>query len=432
MENLIKEFDKLVLSAQDARIPKWLKDLQMSGLSAFNKRGIPTVKDEEWKYTNLAPLKTNTFDLPTAYTIGKNTTFENYCDSDDLNMVFVNGQFSSDLSNCTKAPDGITVSTVSEAIADNPDQIRELLQKYSNTDEAPFIGLNQALAGDAGAYIRVAQSATHKGVIHIIHVTNGQNIIYAPRTLIVLAQSSEITVLETHIAFDDELTYFSNALTDVFLEENATVHYCKAQKESTDAFHIGHTRIWQEANSNFDGFTLNAGGKLTRNNLDIVLNGEGADAILHSLYSAYGNQHVDNHTSVDHRVPNCTSNQLYKGILNENARAVFNGKVFVRPIAQQTNSYQLNKNLLLGNSCRVDTKPQLEISADDVRCTHGATISQLDKDEMFYLQTRCIPQNIATRMLVHGFVNELFDTIKNEHIHDKVNKLMEPSFRVLG
>ncbi|MCK5178790.1 MAG: SufD family Fe-S cluster assembly protein, partial [Candidatus Omnitrophica bacterium] len=178
-------------------------------------------------------------------------------------------------------------------------------------------------------------------------------------------------------------------------------------------------------------FSFMAGSKLTRNDLDITLNGEGANTTLNALYSVYNDQHVDNHTSVDHRVPNCTSNQLYKGILNNRARAVFNGKVFVQPVAQKTSSYQLNKNLLLGTDCRIDTKPQLEIFADDVKCTHGATIGQLAKDEMFYLQTRCIPKKAATRMLAHGFVNDLFSTIKNTAIREKLDRLMEPSFEAL-
>ena len=223
----------------------------------------------------------------------------------------------------------------------------------------------------------------------------------------------------------------SNALTDIFLSENAVLHYCKSQKESLKAFHIGQTRVWQEWDSQFDGFSFMAGSLLTRNNLDIVLNGEGTGATLNALYSAGGHQHVDNHTSVDHRAPNCTSNQLYKGILNEAARAVFNGKVFVRPIAQKTNSYQLNKNLLLGKDCRVDTKPQLEIFADDVKCTHGATIGQLDEDELFYLQTRCIPKKAATQMLAQGFVEDLFSQIKSNSIHQKLNILIEPSFKAL-
>ena len=164
---------------------------------------------------------------------------------------------------------------------------------------------------------------------------------------------------------------------------------------------------------------------------DIVLNGDGANANLNALYSAYGKQHVDNHTSIDHRMPNGTSNQLYKGILNDASRAVFNGKVFVRAVAQQTNSYQLNKNLLLGKNCRVDTKPQLEIFADDVKCTHGATIGQLDEDEMFYLQTRCIPRKAATEILAHGFVDDLFNRIKNNSVHQKLNILIEPSFKAL-
>jgi len=358
--------------------------------------------------------------------------FRAYRNDGDINIVFVNGSLSTELSNINKIPKGITISTIDEAIANNVPHIEKFLTKYDLANEAVFVGLNEAL-NETGTYIGVEKKTVTEGLIHIIHVTSSKstNTVSMPRTLITLDQSSEATILESHIAFNDKITYFTNALTDIFLGEDTTLHYSKAQKESLNAFHIGQTRVWQERNSNYDGFTLTAGGKLTRNNLNIVLNGEGADAILNALYSIYGEQHVDNHTSVDHRVPNCTSNQLYKGILNNASRAVFNGKVFVRPIAQLTNSYQLNKNLLLGTKCRVDTKPQLEIFADDVKCTHGATIGQLDENEMFYLQTRCIPRNVATKMLVHGFVDDLFSTIKNDSIHQKVDALMQPSFEKL-
>ena len=430
--DFIKELQTTANSFQSAQSPQWFKKIRLAGISQFNKLGIPTVKDEEWKYTNLASLAKQTFERPTDHNLIEMEAFRAYRNDKDINIVFVNGVLSTELSNFNKIPKGITISTIDEAIANNVPHIEKFLTQYDLANETVFVGLNEAL-NETGTYIGVVKKTVYEGLIHIIHVTSSKstNTASMPRTLITLDQSSEVTILESHIAFNDQIVYFTNALTDIFLGEDATVHYSKAQKESLNAFHIGQTRVSQERNSNFDGFTLTVGSKLTRNNLNIVLNGEGADAILNALYSIYGEQHIDNHTSVDHRVPNCTSNQLYKGILNNASRAVFNGKVFVRPIAQQTNSYQLNKNLLLGNKCRVDTKPQLEIFADDVKCTHGATIGQLNENEMFYLQTRCIPRNVATKMLVHGFVDDLFSTIKNDSIHQKVNVLMQPSFEKL-
>ncbi len=430
--DFIKELQAIANSLQSAQSPQWFKKMRLAGISKFSELGIPTVKDEEWKYTNLASLAKLTFERPTNSDLIEMEAFRAYRNDEDINIVFVNGSLSAELSNINKIPKGITISTIDEAIANSIPDIEKFLTQYDLAHETAFVGLNEAL-NETGTYIGIEKKTVYEGLIHIIHVTSSKstNTVSMPRTLITLDQSSEVTILESHIAFNDQIVYFTNALTDIFLGEDATLHYSKAQKESLNAFHIGQTRVFQERNSNYDGFTLTVGSKLTRNNLNIVLNGEGADTILNALYSIYGQQHVDNHTSVDHRVPNCTSNQLYKGILNNASRAVFNGKVFVRPIAQQTNSYQLNKNLLLGNDCRIDTKPQLEIFADDVKCTHGATIGQLDENEMFYLQTRCIPRNLATKMLVHGFVDDLFSTIKNNTIRQKVDALMQPSFEVL-
>jgi len=393
------------------------------GLSRFHELGIPTVKDEEWKYTSLATLADQTFEIASNDVPQINPdVLAKYCDNREINIVLINGVFSKDLSNVDKIPDGVAISPLTEAH----------LTKHKLTDATTFVALNEAINTN-GTYIAIDEKAVVQDLIHIIHVTSpgSRRIITAPRALIVSGKSSEATILETHVSFDEEVIYFSNALTDIFLGENATLHYCKSQKESLSAFHIGRTRIWLKRDSNLDGFSFMTGSKLARNDLDIVLDGEGAHATLNALYSVYKDQHIDNHTSVDHRVPNCTSSQLYKGILNHTSRAVFNGKIFVRPIAQLTNSYQLNKNLLLGKNCRIDTKPQLEIFADDVKCTHGATIGQLDEDEMFYLQTRCIPRTVATQMLAHGFVDDLFSQIKSDSIHAKLNVLMEPSFEAL-
>lgn len=414
------------------KVPNWFNDLRAQGLSRFNELGVPTVKDEEWKYTNLLPLAKNNYEMTTESQLAEAEALRNYCSDNEINIVFINGILSKELSNLSGIPSGMTVSTLYDAVSSDSAQIQELLTKYDLNDRSAFIALNQALSS-SGIYIRVNEQVVIDPLIHIIHVTSAapKNSALMPRTLMNIGKSGEATILESHIAFNDKATYFSNALTDIFLTENATLHYCKSQKESLKAFHIGHTRVWQERDSNFDGCSFVAGSKLTRNNLDVILNGEGASTNLNALYSVYHDQHVDNHTSIEHRVPNCTSNQLYKGILNDKARAVFNGKVFVRSEAQKTNSYQLNKNLLLGSDCRVDTKPQLEIFADDVKCTHGATIGQLDEDEMFYLQTRCIPKKAATKILAHGFVDDLFNTIQSGSIREKLNKLMEPSFEAL-
>ncbi len=429
---MIRDLEKITKSLGNEEAPSWFSDLRAQGFSRFNELGIPTVKDEEWKYTSLLALAKHAFDIAKAGQCAEAEALKNYRSDKDINIVFINGLLSEEFSDFNNIPIGITVSTIRDAMISNAPQIREQLTKYAISDDTAFIALNQAVH-DASIYVQIDEKASCNKLIHIIHVTSPghKNLAVMPRTLIAAGRSSETTILESHIAFSDTFTYFTNALTDIFLSENATLHYCKSQKESLKAFHIGHTRVWQDRDSNFDGFSFMAGSKLTRNDLDITLNGEGANTTLNALYSVYNDQHVDNHTSVDHRVPNCTSNQLYKGILNNRARAVFNGKVFVQPVAQKTSSYQLNKNLLLGTDCRIDTKPQLEIFADDVKCTHGATIGQLAKDEMFYLQTRCIPKKAATRMLAHGFVNDLFSTIKNTAIREKLDRLMEPSFEAL-
>jgi len=411
--------------------PDWLNQIRSNGLSVVNKTGLPSTKDEEWKYTNLSKLANNTYVIAQKSELENLDQFNSIYEASDINVVFINGIFSTSLSNIDPLPQGVSIKTISDALKENEHDIKKHLTYYDYDQDTTFIALNNALLRD-GLYIHIKKGAVTEKLIHIIHVTkNSKEIFSAPRTLVSCEESSEVTILESHLSLSDDHVYWTNPLTDIFLNENATLHYTKAQKESTSAYHIGNTRVWQERNSNFDGFSFMTGGSIIRNNLDIVLNGEGANTTLNGLYSIFGKQHVDNHTSVDHRQPNCTSNQLYKGILNNASRAVFNGKIFVKPIAQKTNSYQLNKNLLIGKGCQIDTKPQLEIFADDVKCTHGATIGQLNEDEMFYLQTRCIDRKKAVKILSRGFVDDLINMIRNESIQHKLHKLLEPSFAEL-
>lgn len=421
------------LARQD---PRWINDMRTKNLSQWADMKIPTTKDEEWKYTNIAPVLKRRYHFPAKKESVDQSQLKKYCRQDEINIVFVNGIFAPELSNHTDQnalPHGVHISTFQDAINNDDAAIKAFLEKSTLRKDLPFVALNQTLTHD-GAYIQISDKTICNTLIHILHITNftGAEIITTPRSLITLGESSEAMILESHLAFSDELTYFTDSLNELFLGENAALHYCKAQAESQKAFHIGATYVSQARDSNFNGFSMITKGAMTRNNVNIVLEGEGANTILNGFYALNGKQHADNHTSIDHRVPNCTSNQLYKGILNGQSRAVFNGKILVRSVAQQTNSYQLNKNLILGDDCRVDTKPQLEIFADNVKCSHGATIGQINEDELFYLQSRSISHRAAIKMLAWGFANDILSAPSSAAFSRKLHILFEPMVAQLG
>lgn len=429
--SFIKKYEEFSINLSK-ETPDWFNNLRQQGLSRFIECGLPKIKDEEWKYTNISPITQHTYQIATDGQLMESDLFWKYCSKDEINIVFINGAFSKDYSNLKNIPKGFKIMALKEALVNYEATTKKLLSRYETNEETTFEALNKALMND-GAFIEIDDNISSDALIHIVYVTSvGDNeTVCAPRSLISIGTSSEATILESHLSLNDDMVYFCNALTDIHVGENATLHYCKSQKESLKGYHIGITRVWQERNSNFDSFSLMVGSTITRNNVSVILNGEGANTTINGLYSTNGKQHVDNHTVIDHRVPHCTSNQLYKGILNGASRGVFNGKIFVRPIAQGTNSYQLNKNLLMGKDARIDTKPQLEIFADDVKCTHGATISQLNEDEIFYIQSRSIPKKEAIRMLSRGFVDDVLNMIRNDSINQKFHLILEPTFAAL-
>ncbi|OGX05500.1 MAG: Fe-S cluster assembly protein SufD [Omnitrophica WOR_2 bacterium GWA2_47_8] len=426
IDNLEKTYQAI-----NSKRPQWLAQQCQKNLTRLLEAGLPTIKDEEWKYTNIKSIADHTYAVPEHPKGSFHDLLGDLCSPTEISVVFVNGKLASHLSNFTGATK-LKISSLEEAIADPKNNLEPLFNTFDPKQANVFVSLNEALT-EEGVLIQVPEKFSVDKLIHIIHLTtdNKRNILSVPRTIIALGKLAQAAVLETHISPHHGSIYLASPLTDILVSEGAVVKYCKAQSESANAFHMGTTRVWQERDSNFNGFSMMNGAKITRNNLDIILNGEGASGTLNGLYCVNDAQHVDNHTCVDHRVPNCTSNQLYKGILNGSSRAVFNGKIFVRAIAQKTNSYQLNKNLLLGKDCRVDTKPQLEISADDVKCTHGATIGQLNEDEIFYLRSRAIAKRTAIKMLSKGFVDEIINHIENESISQRLNKLLEPTFAAL-
>lgn len=425
----ISAFEKVTETAAN-RFPAWFNQFRQRSADNLSALEFPTVKNEEWKYTNLTALAQTSFEVISDLKLKETKSLDQYLSKDEINLVFVNGSLSQEHSNYKNLPKGLTILPLSEALQKNQTDIEKLLSRYEAKSENYFLSLNQVLAQD-GLFIRLNKNTSVKPVIHILYVNNPEHkkAVFSPRNIMVGEKLSEATVLETHLSFSSTDTYVSNGFTDIYLEDGAILHHTRAQKESANAFHVSNIRVWIERNARFDGLSTMTGGIITRNDLNIILNGEGGEAILNGLYLLNDKQHADNHTLVEHRAPNCQSNQYYKGILNGSSHGVFNGKIHVFPIAQQTNSYQLNKNLLLGKHCLIDTKPQLEIFADDVKCTHGATIGQLNEEEIFYLQSRCISREAAVKMLARGFVDDLLNTVKSDSVNAKLHALLEETLQ---
>ena len=406
----------------------WVKVFRQKSFDQWAGLTMPTLKEEEWKYSSLADVVNRRFQIASHHKLIEEKQFDSYRDKADINIVLVNGVLWGALSDLKHLPQGLAVTTLNEALAHHNTEIQDTISKLTPNDTKAFLLMNQALFLD-GVYVQLAKNAIIEPLVHIIHVTSGvvpETIVF-PRTFISVAEAAQVNILESHICFEP-VPYLSNAVTDMRIAANAVVGYCKAQAEAHQAVHVGTTRIWQEKGSSLDSFSFNHGGSFTRNNLSILIKGEGTNTIMNGLYGLDGSQLVDNHTLLDIQHPNCTSYQLYKGLLNGKSRAIFNGKIYVHAIAQKTNAYQLNKHLLLGKEARVDTKPQLEIFADDVKCTHGATIGQLSQEEIFYLQSRCITQEMAIQLLSKGFIDDIINTIKNDSIRSKLSRLLLKKF----
>ena len=407
--------------------PDWLKAVRQRSWEQFIELGIPTIKDEEWKYISLAELSSKKLQLASTHKLSEEKQLHDYLDNGDINVVLVNGVLWADLS--TKhLPKGITIYSLSEAGAHFPREVQETFNKLTSNDPKALVYLNQALFID-GIFIKIDANAAVEPLIHIVHVTSHveQDTVLFPRSIIHVGEGAKASFLESYLGFTPN-TYWNNPLTDIKIAKNANVQYCKADGEASHTIHTATTRIWQETASQLESFSFAHRAKLARNNLSVLLKGEGANTIMNGFYAIDDHQQVDNHTLLDIQQPNCTSYQLYKGILNDAAHVVFNGKIYVHPIAQKTNGYQLNKHLMLGKEAKLDTKPQLEIFADDVKCTHGATIGQLNDEEIFYLQSRCINKELACQLLAKGFMDDTINTITSDSIRRKLKKLLAKKF----
>jgi len=336
-------------------------------------------------------------------------------------LVFVNGIYAAELSSTSGLPAGVLVSNLAELTPGNPAGATERLGSLASYEQDAFTALNTALIGD-GAAVFLPRGQTIEQPIHLLFLTAAsEQIVAYPRVLIVAEEGAVATIVESYASPLSDV-YFNNAVTEVIVNAGASLDHYRLQQESERAFHIGATKVRQERGSRYRSLAISLGADICRHTLDVEHRAEQIETVIDGLYVVTGNQHVDNHTTIDHAHPHCQSSQLYKGILDGRARAVFNGKVLVREGALLTDARQLNKNLLLASTTTVDTKPQLEILADDVKCSHGATVGQLEDDEIFYLASRGISPERARALLTFGFAEELIGRIGLASVRTRLDR----------
>ena len=406
----------------------WLERLRAGAMERFEESGFPSVKDEEWKYTNVAAIAAVDFQPASLQTSAEGEVdlqglaLFRHLETAKSQLVFFNGKLRKDLSALTAIPEGVVALDLSAAIAD--ERYREIIWKHL-AQQADYVvngftALNTALISH-GAFVYIPKDAIVSVPLNLLFISDGAHVASFPRVLVVAEDNSSATLIESYASTKDS-KYFTNAVVEIVLKDGASLEHYKLQRESTEAFHIATTVADLGRNSRYDATTITFGAQLSRHDFHVTMDHEGAECWVDGLYLVTGSQHTDTHSVIDHRKPHCTSHQLYKGILDGKSRAVFNGKVFVRHDAQKTDAMQTNKNLLLSNEARVDTKPQLEILADDVKCAHGAAVGQIEEDELFYLETRGIHPDLARNLLTYGFAEEVIGKIKIDSIRKQLDE----------
>jgi Fe-S cluster assembly protein SufD len=415
--------------------PAWLARLRADALDAFREQGLPHTQLEEWRHTNVAPLAKVRFALAGAPGPAverpdlEHHAFPVFACSV---YVFVNGRFAPELSAPQRLNCGTTVESLSDVMRESPELLASRLGRGVELKRHPFAALATAFLDD-GACVRVPRGAGAEQPIHLVFVSapgaDAEPLLSHPRVLVAAEPQSRLTVIQDHVAVGTS-PGFSNCVTEVDVGPEAHVDLVLVQREPDYRFHVSNLAVTQERDSRFAAHTLCFGGAIVRNDAGVRLLGEGAECRLDGLFVAGGKQLVDNHTSVDHAVPRCTSRESYKGIVGGQARGVFRGRILVRPDAQKTSAQQSNANLLLGAGAEVDTKPQLEILADDVKCSHGSSVGQLDPDAFFYLRSRGLSEDVARDLLTRGFAQEILRALPQPALADALDDILQQRLRL--
>ena len=408
--------------------------IRRDAISRFTALGFPTNRNEDWRFTNVAPIAGTNFKplaLSQVHAPVSRKDIERFLFK-GLNcylLAFIDGQFSKELSDIKPFPAGVKIGSLAGALTSEKELVTEHLTRYARYTEDAFTALSTAFLCD-GAFVNVPDDKTVELPIHILFVatgTSGDQLI-SPRNLIIAGKNSRASIIESYLHLN-AAPYFTNAVTEIALGANSKIEHDKLQMEYEGSYHIASTFVQQGASSDYVSNSISLGGAIVRNNITSVLGAEHCKCTLNGLSLATGKQHVDNHTTIDHSKPNCASHELYKSILDGKARGVFNGKIFVRKDAQKTDAKQTNKTLLLSDDATIDTKPQLEIFADDVKCTHGATVGQLDEEQIFYLRARGIGLERARDMLTFAFAGDVVHRIQVAELRETLDLLIQANLR---
>lgn len=404
--------------------PAWLTTKRREAIATFGRLGFPTVRDEEWKYTDITPaanlVATPIFHFELNGAASQVRTQLPFQELEGHRLAFVNGHFAPDLSHVGALPGGVEVRPISEAIAADSERVQQALGRSVDGEET-FVALNTAFAQD-GAFVFVPAGVELAEPVHLLFLTTGETATVShPRNLILLGHNAGLKLVETYCT-STEGVYLTNAVTEIETGDGSRLEHVKVQLESPKAFHVSTTQIGAARDSQLRSSTLNIGGRIVRNNPTAIMQGQGAEVTLDGIVLTDNEQHVDNHTTMDHAEPHCNSHELYAHVLNDKSVGVFNGKIFVRLDAQKTDAKQSNRTILLSGDATINAKPQLEILADDVRCTHGATIGQLDEEAQFYLQARGIPKREARSILIRAFASEVLEPISLDVVRDEMEE----------
>ena len=402
-----------------------LKEARNEALEILRKKGFPGQKEEAYKFTNISKELAQNFkfslkDSESDFSLNEIRGLFN-TDIEANHLVFVNGEFREDLSEINSSPDQLRIASFAEVSKKNPEKL-DTYGKLAKSEKDAFTALNTAFAND-GVYIEIPNNVQLEIPVityFIADAKEGESISF-PRNLYVIGKSAKVDFIHFTKSIGEHKT-IKNQVDEIVVEENSNVSLYKIQDDLETAYSIGETKVYQPNNSRFTAVTLTLNGAVVRNNLNIDVDGEGAEANMYGLYLTKGKTHVDNQTEVDHIKPNSCSNELYKGIMDESSKGVFNGKIYVRQEAQKTNAFQANNNVLISDKATVNTKPQLEIWADDVKCSHGCTTGQLDEEAVFYLRSRGIGETQARAMILRAFAREVLDKIEYEGLKEYVER----------
>jgi Fe-S cluster assembly protein SufD len=430
MSDTLQKFLEASNSAVNGSGPQWLKSIREGARSRLGEINFPTTRHEEWRFTNVAPL----LELPlhpaaqNGHQLSARDIEPIRFGMDGAYLVFVDGWFRADLSLLPPKGTGIEVDSLRNRLQTDAADLQKHLARHASVEGNFFTALNTAFFQD-GAFISVAAGKAIEQPVQLLFVASSEKpgATAQTRNLILAGQGASLKVVETYVSLTGA-AHVTNAVTELVLGAEANVEHCRIQNENQQAFHIATVQAVQEKDSRWLSHSISSGGRFARNQIQALLNALGAEAVLNGLYLGRDEQLVDHHTVVDHAMPHCESHEFYHGILTDRSHGIFNGKIFVRQDAQKTNAKQTNRNLVLSENAVIDTKPQLEIFADDVKCTHGATVGQLNEEALFYLRARGISADHARRMLIRAFAGDVVGRITIEPVRERLDALLTERF----